>query len=366
MSGEQFTMNTPDLIDAVSRAARIAPKRGHEFDVAAGIRFSTEGGKLVVKASDLSTNYRQQAPLLEGDFEPFRCPSGVLANWISHLPTGEGSVTQVRLLRDEQRVTFTSETSKAKFGLIMGESFPEFKVFGGGELAEVDGLAERLRQVSWACHRDSIPLSGIHIDGDFLVGCDTAKIAEVECVVPVDRPVTAPLTGVANALRGNRGPVGIRVDDRFLYLAPDPDIQITTTLYEASYPNIQFLRDKTTENVETQVVADAMQAALARINSLCSAERYPTVTMQLDGTAMRLSASIEELGEVEELLEFEVGLNDQKIEVNFTPTTLAEIGAAANGTLLTVAWPKNLDPLQPLRITDKAGFNCIAMPRRNS
>lgn len=360
---EGFTANTPDLIDAIMKASRIAPKRGYAFDIAGGIRFESLGDKIVVKASDLDTNYRQEIPG-EGDFESFRIPSSVITSWVAALPTGEGSQINITISRDEQKVSFFSETSKATFSLVTGESFPEFEEYDPSALGEIDNFAGRLRQVSWACHRDSVPLSGVHIDGDYLVGCDQARMAEVECSVPVDAPVTAPLTGVSSALRGHKGPVGVAVSDKKLYLSPDHDTQITSTLYEAVYPDIGTLR-KMVEGVrETSVLSDVLTASMSRINALCSQERYPAVEMSLEGTSMHLRATVSELGDVEEMLEFETGLGSDSIALKFTPTTLADIATAADGSVITIGWPGDLSPLKPIRVTDGQGFNCIAMPRR--
>lgn len=360
-----FIVNTPDLVDAVRKASRIAPKRGHAFDVAAGVQFSNEGGALVVKASDLDTHYRQEivVPALN-EFDPFRVPSAVLAGWVAHLPTGESSQTTVAVDPATKKAKFVSETSKAEFSLILGDSFPKFAKFDVDELTEVEGLGQHLRRVSWACHKDSVPLCGVHIDGERLVGCDTARMAEVLCSVPVDHPVTAPLTGVANALSGHLGAVGLAVKEGRLHLAPDAETQITTTLYEVPYPNVERLRTITESNVETTVDVGTLKDALARISSISARERYPLVTMRLDGTSMRFQLSIAELGDVEELFEFNKGLDGDSINMMFTPGSLLEMANASTSATLTIAWPEDLSGLKPIRVTDGQGFTCIAMPRR--
>lgn len=357
----KLVVDTPDLIDAVSRAARVSPKRGAAFDIAAGIQFEVAPPWLLVKASDLDVTYRQRVKLLgqDGALEAFRLPAAVLAAWMVQLPTGEGSQVEMRVERN--KVNVASEASKAQFTRIEGTSFPQFNEFDPTDLTEVDSLGLRLRQVSWACDRDSVPLSGVHIDGEFLFGTDKAKMARVDCIVPVDRPVTAPLSTVASALRGNNGPVAMAVQDEKLLLMPDADTQITSTLYGAEYPDVRALEPRVANNTPTKVSRSSFQAALGRILALCKSERYPLMEMHIDGVELHLSTEIDELGRVEEVVTLETGLLGE-FSIKFTPTLLTGALEACTSETVTFSWPES--PLMPIKIEDGRGFQCIAMPRR--
>lgn len=370
MSRITFTVDTPDLIDAVQKANSIAPKRGPAFDRAAGIRFEVQPPYLLVKATDLDTSVRCQIRLAhhgEQLPEPFRVPAGILAAYLTQLPTGENSQTEITPWPDDHKVTFESGDCRARFTTITGDSFPAIDAFDMDDLREVDGLAGRLRQVSWACERNSVPLDGIHIDGSRLVGCDHSKIALVECAVPVDSAVTAPLAGVTAALRGHSGPVSIAVIDQKLLLVPEPDVQFATTLYAAEYPAVDQVVSLAEGNTPTIVQQSVLGEALARINALCAGERYPKMTIELFDDQLMLECDITEIGRVEETLELEQGLPaDGSISIALDPSKLAEAVNATSSTTIEITWPVGR-PNKPIQINDRrAGYSVVLMPLRSS
>ena len=370
MNRSTVTVDTPDLIDAVQRANSIAPKRGSAFDKAAGIQFEVQPPNLLVKATDLDTSYRCQILLVQhGEHlpEPFRVPSAVLAAYLTQLPTGENSTTAITPWPSDQKVTFESGDCKARFATISGDSFPMIDSFDTSNMADVDGLASRLRAVSWACAADSPPLDGVHISGIQLVGCDRSKVAVVECPVPVDEPVTAPLAGVAAALKGHNGPVSMAVLDKKLLLMPDPDIQFATTLYAAEYPEVDRLLGMTEGNTSTWVQRAILAEALARINALCAGERYPVVSLDLFDDQLSLEADIDELGRVEESITLEQGLPPEgEISIRLDPSKLATAVTATSSTAIEITWPVGR-PNKPIRVNDdRAGYSVVLMPLRSS
>ena len=370
MSRHAIEVDTPDLIDAVQKANSIAPKRGSAFDKAAGIRFEVQPPFLLVKATDLDTSYRCQVLLVhhgENLPEPFRVPASVLAAYLTQLPTGEESTTVITPAPADHKVTFESGDCRARFTTITGDSFPMIDEFDTTDMAEVDTLAAQLRRVSWACSRDSVPLDGIHISGSQLVGCDHSKIAVVDCPVPVDEPVTAPLAGVTAALRGHKGPVTMAVLDKKLLLMPDPDVQFATTLYAAAYPKVDMLLGLAEGNTSTWVHRAVLDEALARINALCGGERYPVMNIELFDDQLALEADIKELGRVEEAVTLEHGLPPgDEISIRLDPAKLASAIGATSSPTIEITWPVGR-PNKPIQVRDeRLGYSVVLMPLRSS
>jgi DNA polymerase III sliding clamp (beta) subunit (PCNA family) len=356
-----LVVDTPDLMDAVRKAATVSASRGAARDIAAGIQFSVQNNKLLVKATDLETTYRCEVDLIELVGlapEPFRLPAAVMAKYLAQLPMGQDSRITITP-RYDLKVELECGECRATFSTITGDSFPLIDAFDVDQMGEVDGLAHRLRQVSWACHADSEPLSGIHIDGKRLIGCDKAALALVDCVVPVDLPLTAPLSGVAAALRGHNGPMSMALRGNKLLLVPEPDTQFGTTTYATQYPNVQPLIDLTQSNRVTLVSKEYLEAALSRINALCAGERYPRLDIMVDGNKINLESRVDQLGLVEDAAFMEDELEDV-LEISFNPSTFATAVSHASSTTLLIAWPNSDTGF--VRIEDGAGYTAVLCP----
>jgi len=360
---EGFAVNTPDIVDAVKRASRVAPKSGSSFDTCQGLQFEIQGTSLVVKASDGDTNYRQQIPLIKASTTmlPFRLPSRVLASYMGQLPTGEGSVCEVTRELNAPRVAIATEVSSGQFGVIVTDGFPQFTAFAEDlSFTDVEGLADQLGRVSWACSRDSVPLDGVHFDGEWLVATNRSVIARVRCPIELEEPVTAPLASVASALTGYKGPVRLAISDR-LHLSPDDDIEVSTTLYTQPYPDVQEAIERLCEGGRpTQINRDALIAALGRIISLVSEDRYTPADFTVDGHELRITAEISSLGRVEEVIVMEDDLQGEPLTLRLNPKMIRHALESAGGVNVTVEWPES-EGFKPVRISNGSTFEAVVM-----
>ena len=369
MADIPLVVDTPDLMDAVRKAATVSAARGAARDKAGGIQFEVQPPDLLIKATDLETTYRCAIPLVnfEGHLpDPFRLPAAILAKYLAQLPMDPGSRVTITFRNFDSKVQLECGASKATLAVIAGE-FPTINAFDLSGLGEVDGLAHKLRQVQWACHPDSEPLSGVHIDGKRLIGCNQASLATVACEVPVDEPLTAPLGGVTAALRGHAGPMGLALQGRKLLLVPEPSTQFGTTTYATSYPDIDQVIAHTNSNRVTLISKELLSGALARINAMCSDERYPRLDIYIEGKTINLETHVDQIGKVEDVAYMEDEL-EYELDFSLNPETLATAVGHASSTTLLIAWPPESLTQQSkgfVRIEDGNGYlACLAPIKR--
>lgn len=353
------------LADAVQKANRIAPTKGAAHDRAAGIVVEVDPNSLepvVIKSTDLDVTFRMVVNVLEVGDEPvtWRVPSQLFNGIMSTLPVGREAT--VRLAENgDGFLYFLCGKTKAKLRLIAGE-YPVFNPFAADDLATVPGLARRLTQVAWATEtKGSGILGGVHIDGEYLYGCDRQNLAMVPCTVPVDRPVTAPLTDIA-ALIKNTSEVTMRASDSHIELMPDAWTQTTCILFAADYPKVKNLLNKTKPSGEVFVIAEALTAALDKMLVLVKAERYPTTTIKIGDGVMNLEMEVPEVGKIADEIEVVGGEQSGQFIVTFSPDCLKQALMASGREKVTIKYgPTNLSPIM---VEDDNQFFSLMMPRQ--
>ncbi len=352
------------LADAVAKAARIAPNKGAAFDRAAGIVVEVRPNSLesvVIKSTDLDVTFRQVVSVLElGDEDAdWRVPSSLFNGIMSTLPMGSGS--QVRLADNgDSNLYFLCNKTKAKLRQISTD-FPLIIPFDATSLASVPGLAKRLTQVSWAADsKGSGILSGIHISGDFLFGCNRQVLAMVPCVVPVDRPVTAPLTDIASLLK-NTSEVAMRAGRTHLELMPDAWTQTTCILYAGDYPDVRALI-KNNQTGQITLKAEALVAALDKMLVLVKSERYPTTTIKIGDGSLYLEMEVDQVGKIADELEVQGGETGDPFVITFSPDYLKQALMASGRETVTIKYGPT--SLSPLLVVDDNQFTALMMPHR--
>jgi DNA polymerase III sliding clamp (beta) subunit (PCNA family) len=356
-------VETATFADAVQQAARVAPSKGAAFDKAAGILFEVvaDGTALRIRSTDLESTFERTIPLVEGMFDApvFRLPSQVLAGFLMQLELGDGFNTEITL-DDSSRVAIQSGTTHAKFRTIDPESFPRVEVDPDFDsFVAVPEFAKRVKQVAWCVARDTAPLTGVYLNGKGMVACDRSRAAQVPCVIPLDHPITAPLTALSGVLSATDEVRLGGVGDR-LVIVPEPETIITSTIYTERYPDVDRLWASTaacTERVEFD--PKEMLSVLSRILVLCRGERYPVMTLSFAKHAMVLDMEVEDLGQVTDEVPCSTNF-DEMFVMRFTPTNFVDaLGAMNYGKL---AFERN--PAKPIKLWDDDGFETIMMPRR--
>lgn len=362
----RFTCETATLTDAVQRAARVAPTKGDAWDKAGGIQIELVGKTVVLRATDLQVTYLQRvstdgAPDDDGE-TIWRLEASLLSRFMATLPMGEGS--RVTLSdTDNSRVLLECGLTTATFTRIMGDSFPQWDAFHPADLVDVPDLAFRLKQVAWAVDRDSAPLDGIHINGKELIGCDRAKMAFAACDVPVDEPITVPMSSVASAIRDS-GALAMRVEDDKLLVMPDEDTQVTSVVYAQPYPDVGRVRDLVANAPhETKLPILATLNVLQRAMTMCQGERYPLARFTfIDASSLQVTIDVPELGVVEDYVEIDGG-PDEEFIIWFTPDNIVNALTQCGGNTATLRFgPTNMSPFEIKG--DNGVFECVIMPRK--
>ena len=362
MNEASFTVDAPDLIDAVRKASSVAPSKGSTFVISAGIRFEVQGGKVLVKATDRETFYRGeiQAVEVKGFPEPFRTPASVVSGWLGRLPTGADSTITMTVKPEQAKVMVTCGKSKGNFSLITDDSFISIDAFDPKNLLEVPDLAAKLRRISWA-PGDSGAISGVHVDGNYLIAASNSGCAIIEAKIPVDAPITAPLTSISTALQKHRGPVWMGVDGRKLLLMPADGDQYTANIFAETFPNVWPFVPQDDAIKWVSVSKEVVLAALGRIIALAAEDKeIASVDILIDGDTVFLEATVDEYGRVEEELELVTGLPDgDSFEIRFDPKKLQ---AAIDNCAFGVAHIGFTENVKPVKVTDKAGYTAVVMP----
>lgn len=358
---KSVTVETALLADAVIKAARIAPSKGVAFDKAQGIVIEVvpdNAYPVRVMATDLDVSFYQRLVALEVGDEPvtWRTPASLISGWLSNLPMTAGK--QVVLTEEDGRLQLKAGRSKARFSLISPEWYPKITPFDPSGLVEVPYFARRISQVAWAVARDRPPLTGIHIDGESLIACDRVRVAFMPCPVPIDKPVTAPLTALTSVLR-NVEDVRLRATDRRLEMMPDDDTQLTAIVYQEQYPAVrQVLPPVDSLDFELTVPREQLLEVLDRMIVLVKGERYSQLKLTISSEAIDLDMRVTEKGDVQERLEVVGGPVEPK-EIWFDPLNLRSVAASGMREQMTIGFGSER---HPAHFYDASGFDAWLMP----
>lgn len=362
----EFTCETATLADAVAKANRIAPNKGAAFDLAHGILFEVNPGPaqpyVYVKACDLETTYNHRVQILSGQgYGTWRLPSAVLAGFMNALPLGDGATVTFSYNEKQERVVVKAGKTKGAFRCFDPESFPKFGWFDESKLVAVPGFAKKCQQVAWAVDPKSAPLSGVHIDGESLVGCDRNRLAEVPIKVPVDHAITAPLTALAGVIK-NTDEIKLAAIGNKLYLMTDNDTQATSILYMDPYPNVGGLRELMRKaDRSAKINVEPFVEIVERMLTLCKTERYPLLSLRFERDLLRIKMDVPDMGRIDDEMDCVYPMDDN-FTIHFTPgplLTAMKVCAAAQSS-----WVFGPGSMNIVSITDGSGYRCLTMPRK--
>lgn len=364
----KIVCETATLRDAVTKAARVAPTKGHAYDKSRGVVIEIKPAVdfIRIKASDLETTYLQRMKVvsIEGAPAAWRFPSQLLAGIMTSLsPSGH-----VTLDGEGSEVTLSHDKTVAKLRTIEPATDVLVKAFNPNGMKETDNFGYKLDQVSWAVDDNSPILCGVHIDGERLMACDRANLPIVKCSVPVDEPITVVTESLAHLLRTPAG-LKLRAEGNRLQLMPDEDTQITCGILAGKYPEVSGIRRTDFGGIFT-VKTEALRSGLERLLVLGRGERYPKVKFNIEQKVLKYTMEHPELGNIKDEVAIEHTLwsgNDS--EMWFDPDHIIHaLDAARSTTTPTFKYgPAVAGPTQKaLHITDGANFEYWGQPIRPS
>ena len=368
----RVTFESATLADAVQKAARIAPSKGAAFDLAAGLLFEVDpdAQRVVIKSTNLDSTYRQVLNVTDGKggATTWRLPSQLLAGLVSNMPLGSGNTVTFADPGDNA-IRIMSGNIKAKVKTLDG-TFPTIEAFDASKLSSASDFAQKVGQVSWACSKAPTHiLSGVHIDGENLIGCDTQSAALVPCVVPLDAPVTVPIGPLAPVLRMATD-ARIGADDRTLYLMLDAETQITARIFEDKYPDVKAVRPKS-HRYEVELPRQQLIDAINRLLVVAREERMPTVRLTFNVgivPTLTLDVIVPDSGNrIQDSVGISGTIPSDNLEVWFTPSALIGALDNAKGDSTKMQFgpeDESLTALSMFRFLDGKGYEALVMPRR--
>ena len=372
----EVTFETAGLAAAAQKAGRVAPSKGVAFDKAAGVLIEgrpneTDHKAITVKATNLEVDYLEWVRPLEiksdGDFN-WRIPSGLFAGFVGGLPIGSGKKVTFTQEEPGGPLVMKSGRTKAKIGVITGLSFKDWEPFDPTGMEEVEGFSRRVSQVSWATDPQTVPFSGVHIDGEHIYATDRYKMVRVPCKVPLAEPVTVPLDTL-NPILKTVEDVRLGVSDRHLLLMPDEYTQLQTVIFDAEYPPIERAMHTDFDTLVTLPRISFRDAVQRMLSLVGKGERYPKITLRFEDDEVHLFMAVSGVGEMDDTIEikteYPTGSPDDfgPVNIYFSPNYLTQ--ALDNSRESTVTFRFRSDmPGRAASLTDGKGYDVWLMPRK--
>jgi DNA polymerase III sliding clamp (beta) subunit (PCNA family) len=363
--------DTATLADAVSKASRVAPTKGKAFDRSAGLLFEVNPDTLevVLKATNEDVTYRQtlHANSGTGDVATWRIPSSMLTSIITSLPMGSGSMVTL-IDRGDQAIRLTCGRVKVRLATLNTEGFPRIEESDPSGMRPANEMAAKVVQVAWSVGKqEGHPLSGVHLDGKRLIGCDGTTVATVPCDVPLDDPVTVPLWLLAPLLK-QASDIKVKASDKKLHIMLDAETATTSALLEAKYPNVDgVMRTDFTGSLE--VNKSVFMDSLNRMLGLGKEDRVVSVRVEVNGTGLlkmvTFDMEIEGVGRMMDSIDVTTDYADI-FEILFNPQTLQKAVDACRGDMVTIEFghpDASKAARKPIKVTDKFGYICYVMPK---
>lgn len=375
MPNIKASFDAATLADAVQKASRVAPSKGSAYDKARGLLFSAGPGseEATVRATDLDTTFLQRirhAATPPPDGYNWRIPSNLLSGLVSQFPMNQGSVVTF-IDTGDGAIRIVAGSVKVKLALIMGDGFPTIDDFPNGHMGEAHDFAQRATQVTWACDKSSKGvLSGVHIDGESLIACDSHNAAIVPCKVPISKPVTVPLWNITGLLK-SASDVRVEAMEKELRLSLDAETRATSRLIEGEYPNVkELLRDDYTGSatIERSVCVDAINRMLV----VAQSERLPVMKMSFEtGLVKKMILDLEVVDSGDRIQDELLikGDYDNNFSIWFTPTAITQAfdNAKSENVEFLFGHPDaNKGPLSPCLVKAPTGYQAMVMPRQHS
>lgn len=353
------------IADAFEKAARVAPTRGSAFDKANGILMSLDpnSSTVTLRATNLDVYYMEvvSAISVEGEGE-WRFPSQIISGVLSKLPIGTGREVSLELKGSE--VHLKSGRTTAKIRLSDASYFPSWEAFDPNALEVVPDLGARIQQVEWAALKNGDPpMSGIHLNGEYVMATDRIRMAITPCQAePIYKPITIP-SGILQPLMRTMRDVAIGIEEGQFLLMPDPTTQIRTVIFDVAYPPIErALKRNQPEHFKfkKQHLIDMIDRAMV----FGARDRAPSMTMFIGAEEVAVMISDEDQGLLGDVLEVPGFAKHSRKKMIFTPKNLSEAVSASPSDEVTFYYdPENA--LLPVRIDGGSGYEAWVMPRRN-
>lgn len=362
----KFRCEREILANALAIAGRGATSSTGTSPVLSGVRLDVAEGELTITGTDLELTIKASVPVGMDAAGSTVVPARLTADIVKSLPAGSVDVTATA-----DQVSISAQRSQFSVRPMAVADFPSI----GSPSSEpftlaASTMAESLRQVVRAASTDEArqQLTGVLIvsedDAVRMVATDSYRLAvrdiEGGALLQTGQQVLVP----ARALNEVQRLVGNETDLK-VYLGEHDavfeigDVQLTTRLIAADYPNYRNLLPSSYPNVAT-VGREALLDALRRVRLLAQGGATP-VRLQLEADHIVLSAITTDVGEASE--QVDASYEGEPMTVAFNPDYLAAGADAIEGDEIRLAV---VDPMKPavLRGVGHDEYLYLLMPVR--
>lgn len=376
MAGTKVVFETATLIEAVRRAASLAPTKGAAFDKAAGIimEILAGEGEVLFRATDdvtQMTHWVKPSSIDASALETvWRLPSGPFAGVVAKLrPTG-----QVLLEQDGTGLNLTSGRTKARLQLMDSKSYPRWDVFDEDELVPVENIGTAIRAVQWAAS-DQVDgaLDGVHLRREFAVATNRYRVCRYPLKIeglPDGGITLAPQS--AKAIGEMKGEVRFGTDGHQAFFMPDDDTQIRATLYGEQYMNPKMVYEiEYTDSVKLQ--APDFIRMIDLTDQITSGDRStPSLRFYIGKQQIAVLAANDEVGQVRDILDVPgQATHGRRVEIKISPVELSKALNGGEGHNVTLNYNSELEYVgvgkqgrlqRVLRIDKDGGYQAWIVP----
>jgi hypothetical protein len=282
----KLIFETPTLVDAIRRAALVAPTRGDAFDKAAGIVLDINPGgspECLIKATDTVLYYTEAiSPLrIEDGTAParWRLPSALFASFVGKLPIGSGSQVTMDVPHEKYQMSITSKRLKAQINLIRDLFYPEWGLFDAAQLEPIPELGAVMKQTLWA-NSGAVPkFDGIGVGPNFIGCTDGYRFAVLKHSTGIDKRFLVPSKVLPQVLPIG-GEIKVGLEGNNFLLMPNDWTQMQTAIIE-DFPDMLQVMEKITFKYETQFNKSEVLPMINQALDFKGGDRQGTVNLIL-------------------------------------------------------------------------------------
>lgn len=371
----KVVFETATLIEAVRRAANLAPTKGAAFDKAAGIIVEVLPGEkeVLFRATDdvtFMTHWVKPSSIDASADTVWRLPSGPFSGVVAKLrPTG-----QVLLEQEGTGLNLTSGRTRARIQLMDAKTYPRWDVFDEDTLVSVENIGTAIRAVQWAAS-DQIDgsLDGVHFNGEYAVATNRYRV----CRYPVkigdlgDEGITlAPQS--AKAISDMKGEVRFGTDGHQAFFMPDDDTQIRATMYGDKYMNPKMVYEiEYSDKIRLQ--APDFIRMIDLTDQITSGDRsMPSLRFWIGKQQIAVIAANDEVGQVRDILDVPgQALHEHRVEIKISPVELSKALQNGEGNNVTLHYNSDMQYVgsgkegrikRVLRIDKDGGYQAWVLP----
>lgn len=359
----KVVFETSTFADAIKKADKIAPKKGHAFDKAAGIviELNPAGPELaIVRATNLEIYSMEWVNILEWEGDPtaWRMPA-LFAQVIASLPIGSGKT--VSLEESAGQIHLKSGRTKARFNILDVSYYPEWETFDPDEMFTVHDLGGRISQVDWATSKAEVPITGVYIDGQYAVATDRFRLASVPLLIPgLETPITVP-SGLLSQVLKQTGEVQIGVQNQMLQIMPDEHSQIKCVIYAEPFLKVGGIMEREFPDKVTLNKAPLLEI-MQRATNFATGDRIPSLKCFFGKEEIAVMMNNEEVGLLGDVVEVPGYCQHERIELKFTPKNIMDAISSAPNDQIDFWYDASLK-LNLVHIDGGSGYRAWVVPR---